>query len=262
MSIVKIDPIKVKIEHTYDYSKFKLVGINRKVIRKHAMDIAAAIQVRNLLHLFPVIVDTNWNVMDGQHRLSAVQHIEAAKLLKLPVYYIMDPDITIDDIQLLNTNKVNWKNIDYIQFYAGKKMKSYVDLAAFIEKHPKIPLSTCVDLVSSKRRDLREVKKGNFIADRMQEANYVLECVYDIRLCMDSQDIMWKSGFFIGAMRAVISTGKYDHAMMMASPYNNRNSWTKQHNKRGYIIEIERIYNADLQPKYRVDFRMLTKHII
>lgn len=262
MKLTTADPVEVKIEHTYDYDKFKFVGINRQVIKKHAMSIADAINLRNLLHLFPVIIDLNWNVMDGQHRISACKIIQASKLLRLPVYYIQDPEVTIDDIRLLNTNKINWKNMDYILFYAGKKIKSYVDLVAFISRHPKIPLSTCVDLVSSKRRDLKEVKKGNFIADRVKEADHVLECVYDLKLCMEPTAIMWRSGLFIGAMRDVISTGKYDHTLMMASPYNNRQTWTKQHNKRAYIIEIERIYNADLQPKLHVDFRLLTKHLM
>ncbi len=262
MKIVTADPVKVKIEYTYEYNKFKLVGINRKVIRKHVMDIAEAIQIRNLLHLFPVIINKAWEVMDGQHRISSVQHIEAAQLLRLPVYYIMDPDVTIDDIRLLNTNKINWKNMDYIQFYAGKKMKPYVELVAFMGRHPQIPLSTVIQLISSKRRDFKDVKNGILITDRIGEAEYVLECVYDLKLCLEPTEAMWKSRSFIIAMRDIISTGKYDHSMMMASPYNNRTSWQRQHNTRGYILEIDRIYNSDLPLKSQVDFRLLTKHLI
>ncbi len=76
----KVSPVNVVIRNTYDYGKFKLIGINRIVDKKHATTIAEAILFRNLLHLFPIIVNTDWEVMDGQHRLSAVKHIQIAKL--------------------------------------------------------------------------------------------------------------------------------------------------------------------------------------
>jgi hypothetical protein len=260
--LTKQKPVAVKIEHTYEYNKFKLVGINRDVDKKHASGISEAILNRNLLHLFPLIVNTKWEVMDGQHRLSAVKIIEAARAQQLPLYYIMDPEITLDDISLLNSNKINWKNIDYVNFYAGKETPAYQSLSEFMVKNPKVPLSTCLRLIHQGALTLTDFKKGLMNCRKIERAYEIMRIVYDLRKKMNSRDVFWKSGFFILAVREVYSTGKYNHLEMMASPQNKAEFWSKQISQHSYVFEINSIYNYGKTDKQRINFLTLPKEII
>lgn len=259
MSLKKEKPIPVKIKWTYSYDKFKLVGINRRVDKKHAVSIAEAIEYRNLLHLFPVIVNDAWEVMDSQHRLSAVKHIEIARMLQLPIYYIMDKNVTMDDISLLNSNKINWKNINYVNFFAGKKVQAFVDLVDFMNEHKALPLSCAIELISSKKRDLGELKKGILKADKVDKAHLIMGYVYDLRERMNPAIPLWKTGNFLSAMKAVVNTRKYRHQVMMDSVRNAPENWERQHSKRAYIFEITETYNYGLSPNEKVNFMKLTK---
>jgi disulfide oxidoreductase YuzD/ribosomal protein S18 len=252
-----VQPVNVKIEYSYDYEKFKLVGINRKTIKQHIVAISEAILYRNLLHLFPIIVNKNWEVMDGQHRLSSVKHIQIAKMFNLPIYYIMDENVTLDDICMLNDNKINWKNIDYVNYYAAKGIKSYVILSKFMDEHNKIPLSTCIAITSSKQRDLAKLKRGELIIDKADKAHYVMACVYEIKERMLPTAQYWKSRDFITALNAIINTGKYQHHIMMASPKNCDTGWNIQLSKRAYVHEMQEIYNAGRTPAEWVGFMKL-----
>ena len=58
---------------------------------------SAAIKKNNLLRVNPIIVDRKMNVIDGQHRL------EACKILKEGIYYMLDDHISQADIAALTT---------------------------------------------------------------------------------------------------------------------------------------------------------------
>src|SRR5690348_13876868 len=116
-----------QILKTSNYAMFKLADTNRKVKKSHVELLKKAIRKKNLLHLNPIIVDQDSNVIDGQHRLTA------ARELKLPIFYMIDNEINDSDIASLNSNKSNWQPLDYINYYARKGNNNYKQLSAFIK---------------------------------------------------------------------------------------------------------------------------------
>src|SRR5690606_27736796 len=141
---------------TTDYSIFGEIESNREVDLRHVRKLMKAIEKRNLLHLNPIIVDEQNRVIEGQHRL------EAAKQLKLPIYYITDGNVDKSDIAALNTNKKNWAIQDYINFHCVEKRPGFAVLAKFISNHPNIPISSAVQLLSpSGRRNMDDIKNGH-----------------------------------------------------------------------------------------------------
>ena len=102
------------MNQTTDYSLFKDVSSNRDVDRKHVKKLVNSIREKNLLEVNPIIVNEKLEVLDGQHRL------EAAKQLKVPIYYVISSDVTHNDISRLNSNKKNWLLMDYINYYTVK----------------------------------------------------------------------------------------------------------------------------------------------
>lgn len=67
----------------------------------------------------PIIVNENFEVIDGQTRLAA------CKELGVPAYYIVVPKIGIDECMVLNANSKTWTIFDYIVSYAEQGNENY-----------------------------------------------------------------------------------------------------------------------------------------
>lgn len=110
----------IKVYVTEDYAIFNQLNGNREVMSRHVNEIVNSIQ-KNGYYPIPILVDCNYNIIDGQHRF------EALKQLNLPVYYVKNDFIDNDCIEL-NANAKNWNVINYIKFFASKGLKDYQDL--------------------------------------------------------------------------------------------------------------------------------------
>src|SRR5690606_27164974 len=84
------------ILQTTNYGMFKFDPLNR-AIRQDKLDrLYDAVQTKNLLHLFPIVVSRNFVVMDGQHRL------KTAEAHGVPIYYIVSNQMRIEDAAFVN----------------------------------------------------------------------------------------------------------------------------------------------------------------
>ncbi|MEK6878376.1 MAG: ParB/Srx family N-terminal domain-containing protein, partial [Nanoarchaeota archaeon] len=75
----------MKIEKTTDYKMFKKLKGNRNIYKPHLNGLIQSIQEENLLQYNPITINSDMEIVDGQHRL------EAAKILKLDIYYLVNP---------------------------------------------------------------------------------------------------------------------------------------------------------------------------
>ena len=118
----------VTVLQTYEYDIFNRFEFNREIKKSHVELLKASMKQENRLHLHPLIVDKDYNIIDGQHRL------EAAKSLNIPVYYIVDKNAT--DQSILIDQFVNyWKSQDYINFYAKRGKPEYVKFLEVMKKY-------------------------------------------------------------------------------------------------------------------------------
>jgi hypothetical protein len=113
---------------TTDYSIFKLNESNRSVKQKFVETLKKSISDNNLLRFRPIVVDTYMNVLDGQHRL------EAAKQLKIPIYYQIQPQLGIKDIIAINT-QLNWRMEDFFNFFCKEAYPEYLKLKKFMDTY-------------------------------------------------------------------------------------------------------------------------------
>ena len=124
-----------KIEKTMNFEKFSFIEGNRLISKTYVNQLVSSIAKRNLLHLNPIKVDTNFKVIDGQHRL------KAAEILKTAIYYITDNSLNNNDIKVFNAIGRIWKLVDFTNYYvqqyhSGKKeYVDYEDLKIFTEKY-------------------------------------------------------------------------------------------------------------------------------
>ncbi|WP_143463741.1 ParB N-terminal domain-containing protein [Levilactobacillus enshiensis] len=108
---------------TDDYSLFKLSKFNRTVILRKAM-----IEQAKEGLIAPIVVNENFVVIDGQHRLAA------SKVAKVPVEYIVKPGLGKNDIVRMNTIQRKWSLEDYVDAFANQGNPTYVQLAALINQ--------------------------------------------------------------------------------------------------------------------------------
>lgn len=107
---------------TLDFSKFKKHENNVPLDETNLHKIINSIKFKNLLEFRPIMVDHEFRVIDGQHRL------EAAKTLNVEIYYQVSENCPAEDIILLNTNQRNWGVNEYIHFYCSKGNENYIKL--------------------------------------------------------------------------------------------------------------------------------------
>lgn len=140
---------------TKNYSMFKFRSDNRAAIMQpHVDDLIKSIQSNNLLDMRPILVNKEFEVIDGQHRLKAAQK------LGVTIYYqVMVESKSVDIIQL-NISRA-WKSHDFLNYYVKNNFQEYVKLNDFINEH-KISLDTCLRMTTGPGQNKNEFKLGKF----------------------------------------------------------------------------------------------------
>ncbi len=169
------------IQKTNDYSMFKFRDDNRKVIRSHVNNLKASIREKNFLPYEPIDVNGDFEVIDGQHRLTA------AKELELEIYYVVREDLEPHDMITMNANNKNWKMDDFFRFYLHHKKPEYLKLQKFMIDQ-KMQLRVALGLLSGRTKEaFSSFKNGTF-----QCRNDLIED--RLRICWDTISIIRKHG--------------------------------------------------------------------
>jgi len=124
---------------TKNYSQFKKHIANRKISEVLVKKLMISIKTFGYIPGRPVLVDKNFTVIDGQHRL------EACKRLKIHVDYEISDAKLMEAVIALNSNQAQWKLIDYVTSHAEQGVDCYRRLLKFEEKY-KFGISVSADL--------------------------------------------------------------------------------------------------------------------
>lgn len=134
---------KVNIVYkTYNLTKFKSISGNRIPNLKHIKRLTDSF-INDGVKCSPIIVNENFEVIDGQHRLNA------AKGANTFIYYIVLNGYSLKDVHTLNLNQRNFNKWDYLVGYAEMGIESYIKLKKFIEKNKDFSFSDCVSMCSN-----------------------------------------------------------------------------------------------------------------
>lgn len=131
----ELDPIKPKdapadkFYGTRDYAKFVFHEKNRMVNDAHVNELVRSIKKNNLLFCQPILVNSKYEVIDGQHRLKAAIELDER------IYYIIKPGLTIEDAIALNINTKNWGYKDYMDHWIAQGNENYVYFKQYLEKY-------------------------------------------------------------------------------------------------------------------------------
>lgn len=116
------------IHKTTNYTQFNLLPGNRRLDKSHVRELSRRMQDNNLTQYFPILVNEKMEIIDGQHRLRALEE------LKYPVYYEIKEGLTIDSTIAFNSGTRNWTWKDYAQSYADRGDKNYEQFLQLYEE--------------------------------------------------------------------------------------------------------------------------------
>lgn len=141
---------------TKDYEKFKLVSFNRSIKPKNVERLMKSFNMTGGMSISkPIIVDENFVVIDGQHRL------EACKRLGIPVHYIIANE-SPDRIPIYNTYQEKWGLEDYANYWAYEGNENYKRILEVKEKTG-VSLAGCIEcLCFSMGGHNDDFKEGRF----------------------------------------------------------------------------------------------------
>lgn len=132
------------LQETRDYDVFRKHFCNRGLHEGNLKKLQKAISKANLLKSRPILIDQEFRVIDGQHRL------EVARRMGIPIWYQVHEGFGQEDIIKLNNAVKSWSIPDYLNFYANNDYENYVQLSEFIEKN-KVDVNIALHLLNADR---------------------------------------------------------------------------------------------------------------
>lgn len=230
---------------TNSYDSFTRMPGNRKVQPSLVKRLIHSFSVSNnkdLIMSRPVIVNEDYQVLDGQHRL------EALKELGLPVPYLIVKNAGIEQVREINFAQRDWKLIDYVDSFIEKDTPHYQTLLDFSQKH-NIPLTMAATLLLGERsnRDnnaIRSIiKSGIFEVRDLNGAEQIMDRVHLFKpFC---HPIVWKGARFIKIITDLNKHGiDWDRMAEKLQTSPVRIVYTSQESE--YLFALEQIYNHNV----------------
>lgn len=202
-----------QINNTKDYSIFKKMDGNRPLDRFHLKKLSVAIERDNQLDVHPIIVNKDFYVIDGQHRL------EAAKALGLDVFYIQSETVT--DIHVIdgNVNQKSFEVENYIDYFSVKERNPiYIELKSLLKTtglKPKALLTLILGIVSP--NILNFLKTGKFQFPVQQDIKKIIDFYLNFLSYVKDKRIkpigMFTNYNFTRALRWLYQTNLFDSSI-------------------------------------------------
>lgn len=239
-----------KVYKTNDLSIFKQIDGNRVPNLQHIKRLADSIRVHGM-KCNPILVNENYQVIDGQHRLMAAKESDSF------VYYIIVNGYDLKEVHTLNLNQKNWTKKDFMDGYADMGISSYAKLKKFVEKNEDFTFTDCISLCSQtsssssygmsqkfrpdgKERNLKEVfEEGTWLG---KDFDLAQEWANKIRMINPYYDGYNRSKF-VGCLIGLLQNKKFDFNEFMHKLRLQPSAMVDCANTEQYRTLIEDIYN-------------------
>lgn len=199
-----------QIEKTKNYGIFKILLGNRPIDKHHLKKLKSSISKDNKLNLHPIIVNENYEIIDGQHRC------EAAKQLDVDLFFIRSQTVTNEHLIDCNVNQKSFDVENYIDYFAIKEKKSeYIRLRDMLKSSglkPKALLTLILGTVSANL--LEFLKTGKFKFPSNSDPLEVLNFYFDFTAYVKDKRLnpfsMFTNHNFTRALRWIFKTTGFD----------------------------------------------------
>ena len=188
---------------TKDYEKFKIMNCNRKLNRNHINELKEAITKFGYLDACPIMVNRDYEIIDGQHRFIACQEMG----IPIPYQFVENGD---DLIITLNTTQKKWSLEDYVNYWASKGYNPHYERLKNICKELGMSATMVITILSNgitSGSNHEPIKKGNLkftLEDSLKVRGFysnmtrfckVVKMKPTTRLCTALMQLSTRSGF-------------------------------------------------------------------
>lgn len=242
-------PLVNVVQQTENYDQFRFLDANREVNRPHVLAIQASYESNgNFTQAQPILVNENYEVIDGQHRL------EAAKGLGIPVFYTVVPGLGAEEARKMNLLHKSWTPKDYLRAHVATGNRAYVLFNTLVEEFPNIAISTMVVYANgyyeaglqSKFRngDLRLTRE---MFEKAQRNLVRLSDAIDINQAFTIRPMAL-------ALLVAINSEGYRHSKMLDKITSQGADFAPYQNVKDNVRQLENAYNWHVTPDNHVRF--------
>jgi hypothetical protein len=219
---------------TTNYALFNDNESNRDVNEQHLRQLVKSMEQECLQ--IPIIVNENYEVIDGQHRLLACAE------LGIPVFFIIVAGYGLAQIQRANNTVRKWKLDDYIPGYVEAGKADYITFQEFQEEYKLgTPNSMCLlsNGLSYGNGRAKDFASGQFTVHNLAQARMFAEQVIDFQNHYKG----WKREKFVLSLLHVFRNPNYNHEDMLRKL--NIKAGTLRDTTRVdlYLEQLDEIYN-------------------
>lgn len=158
------DKVIGKIYSTTDTSKFKMNVLNREINQKHVQEIVNSIKESGVV-IQPIVVDKDFNILDGHHRLSAIiQMNENGNNIEAP-YTVKDDIDSVKVLITMNAISKTYGTKEFIDLYSKAQdgqSRKLVQVSDEINESP-VTLLSVISCGSDVARNKEKIKNDEFI---------------------------------------------------------------------------------------------------
>ena len=232
-----------KIFKTKNYKMFKLFAGNRKI--QHRPDLLRSIADRGLVN--PIIVDSQYRVIDGQHRL----HV--CELLGIPVEYTVR-SFSEDAIIDMNINQKSWVLDDYLTRYVNQDNSNYVTLKSLMETY-KLNLKQTLLVLNcglnpaKKDKDVFRFGRFKISPSEVQGFHSSMQLLTDIFKTNDGEnENLFRYGNLFSSLVLIVNHPNYKHEFFLDRLSETPTHKLKVRGTRADVCRsLEDIYNNRLK---------------
>jgi hypothetical protein len=228
---------------TRDYFAFTFYESNRDLSRTKAnLDlIIKSMSKYGYLPGKPIMVSTDFKIIDGQHRFVA------AKRLGLPIRFVVVDLFSTEAeelIPILNAAQRDWLTADYVWHYAKKRVPCYMYLQDFKERHH-IEMAATVRICINKYAPGKIVRQGIEFKPYGKAEN-IANFLTNARQHIDH----WNRSYFINAV--IMMYHRIDNERLINKLADNIIRVTPQASPNDYLAVFENIINKGVKQINRV----------
>lgn len=239
---------KVTVYSTRNYELFNPLKRNRAVSYPHVSRIVKSMKERVLFS--PIVVNEHGFVIDGQHRL------EACKVLKIPVKYVVMDKYSMDDVMSYNKSLKAWSNNDFIYAYAMEGRQSYVLLCKLIEKY-NLNLTVASKFLGCGNNTsmVDAVRSGKYNnTETYEKADEYAKVFSDILSMTKKLGGSIHKTILAGAVKQLVNNDKYDHSRMIykLNIYNGDMELASTMKPLHFSIWLNDVYNFKSKNKVNI----------
>jgi len=232
------------VYRTKKYGIFTFLIGNREIIWDHVAYLMKRFKKKHIK--IPIIVNEDYQVIDGQHRLLACIQLEK------PVYYIKVNGAKLSDVSELNSSTKLWTAQSYLESYrkqsgfeAYEEYNKFKETFGFGHQECQIILG---GFKASGSNVSRKFKEGKFEIPDLKKAWKHAEMIQELKAFYPG----WRRRSFVLAMLDVFQIKEYNHKTFKKQLVKQPRGLYDCVNKTQYKRLIEEVYNYGLAQNNRI----------